>query len=137
MEQKSEKVRVGTRDLEDLVQRHADALVSGRDIAPELTNQNPSSARALSRLFGLTRRLNESFSPVEPSRNFVSDLKSRLAEAHAVSLDEQKRHAQRLRTAIGTGVGALIVIALLARLVGTILMVVAFLARLRRRSVAT
>jgi hypothetical protein len=124
-------------DVEELLQRHADALAHGQDITPELIDQNPESAPVLRRLLGLNRRLSESLAPVEPSRSFVSSLRTRLAEAHAIALQEQERHARQMRATIGTGVGALLVIALLARLIGSIIMVIAFMVRLRRRNSVT
>jgi len=125
-----------SREVQEMLQRHSDALASGQDIAPELIEQNPQSGPKLRPLLGLNRQLSESLQPVEPSRSFVSSLRQRLGDAYAVAHQEQDRHAQQMRAHIGTGVGALVVIGLLVRLIGSIIMVSAFVARTRRHDEA-
>ena len=123
-----------SREVQDMLQRHSDALASGQDIAPELIEQNPTSEPKLRPLLGLNRQLSESLPPVEPSRSFVSGLRERLGDAYAVAQEEQDRHVQQMRARIGTGVGALVAIGLLVRLIGSIIMIVAFVGRTRRRT---
>lgn len=127
---------ISSHQVEELLQRHADALAEGQDIAPELIEQNPESDPTLRPLLGLNRSLTESLAPVEPSGSFVSGLRQRLADAHLVAVQEQERHARQMRARIGTGVGAVIVIALLVRLIGSVIMVLTFLAKNRRRNAA-
>lgn len=125
-----------SREVEEMLQRHSEALASGHDNAPELIEQNPQAGPKLRPLLGLNRQLSESLPPVEPSRSFVSSLRERLSDAYDVAHEEQDRHARQMRARIGTGVGALVVIGLLVRLIGSIIMVTAFLARSRRRGSA-
>ena len=63
---------ITSREVEEMLQRHSEALASGQDITPELIEQNPQAGPKLRPLLGLNRQLSESLAPVEPSRSFVS-----------------------------------------------------------------
>lgn len=108
---------------QDLLQRRGEALPAEHDVTPDL--------------IGLTSRLNESLPPVEPSRHFVSSLRSRLADVYAATRAEEARRARQLRATMGAGLGTLVAVMLIARLIGSILMILAFLSRLRRHTAAT
>lgn len=125
---------MSSRDIEEMLQRHADALVSGQDITPELIEENPYDERRLNRLLGLNRELNDSMKPVEPSRSYVSSLRERLADAYAVGREEQERQTQQMKARVGTGLGALVVVGLVVRVIGAIIMIVAFVTKTRRRN---
>ena len=69
-----------TREVEDLLSVHADALAAGQDLTAELLAQRPTAAAAAGPLLALARRARAILRPVEPSAAFISALKAQLQQ---------------------------------------------------------
>ena len=129
-------------ELVDVLEEHADALMHGEDNAEELLEQHPeANDPALDRLFSLGRgtyRLLSSTADVEPSGDFVAGLKTKLMEereyhdASAQRWEGRKAWASDRNGALGTVVSLLAAAALLVHIVGTVILVVAFIVGIGR-----
>ncbi len=129
----------GDAELGDVLQAHADALVAGQDNTQELLEHHPSIFSKLEQLLHLARRISQVLVSVEPSPQFVSELKVKLGELQAKQEERWNRRierATRLTQALGLVVSVLALAALVTHFIGSIVMVVALLVGRRRRKAA-
>ncbi len=124
--------------LEEVLDRHAEALIVGQDRSEELLREYGETYPALAHLLPLAGRLEEALKPVEPSEQFVRRLKVRLMEEHAgqwrAAWAPQPDRLLRVSRILGVIVSALAIIALLVRIASSIFMLVMILTERRRRS---
>jgi hypothetical protein len=125
------------RDIEALDQR-TDAILAGTESeAP----QDRDSPQQLHDLISVARHLAKTLVPVEPSPDFAGSLKAGLSEMHARQVAAAKEVAAQRGLAhnpqvLRTILSIFAVAALAARLIASVVMVVAILANRRRRSAA-
>jgi hypothetical protein len=130
------------RRLTELLNEHADRLTSGAESEQELLAQHPEETDVLAGLVSLSRRLYETLVPVEPSSQFVSNLKTAITdETDAQASMVERWRTRRVRLAqhssmLGRVVSVVAVIALVTRLVASIVMIVALLVSRRRHPAA-
>ena len=128
--------------LTELLNEHADVLTSGAGNEHDLLAQHPEESDVLAELVALSRRLYETLVPVEPSSTFVSNLKSAITDETNAQAGMVKRwRTRRIRLAqhssvLGKVVSVVAVIALVTRLVASIVMIVALLVSRRRHPAA-
>lgn len=136
-------------ELSDVLDEHADALLSGQDNAESLIEKHPdANDSALGGLLTVGRSTYRLLSAahVEPSREFVDGLKEKLFEEEAYHDASAKRWQGRKawaddhNFALGKAVGVLAGLALVVHIVGTVVLLVAFivgLGRNKNKEVAT
>ncbi len=122
--------------LADALDRHADALLSGstgRRVRRQFENDSD-----VDDLFMLAEELADFMAPVEPSPQFVRQLKGNLAGAQADRLALQATRASRRASTIQTILSIFAVTAVVARVLATLVMLIALVINLnkRRRSAA-
>lgn len=128
--------------LEEVLDRHAEALMAGQDRTEEILREHGTAHPALAGLLLLAGRLQETLKPVEPSEQFVAQLKAHLLRAHAEQVRSallwtpQPDRLMRVSRILGIVVSVLTVIALLVRIASSIFMLVMILSERRRRSTA-
>jgi hypothetical protein len=126
------------REDTESLDRHSEAILAGTERDAPLDGDNPQE---LTRLIGVVRHLAKTLVPVEPSPDYVGSLKARLADMHsrqvaaAQEVAAQRGLAQNPQI-LRTVLSIFAIAALAARLVASIVMVVAILANRRRRSAA-
>ncbi len=124
--------------LEEVLDRHAEALIVGQDRSEELLREYGETYPTLAHLLPLAGRLGAALKPVEPSEQFVRRLKVRLMEEHAgqwrAAWEPQPDRLLRVSRILGVIVSALAIIALLVRIASSIFMLVMILTERRRRS---
>ncbi len=113
------------REVEDLLETHANALASGKRPAH---SDVPTLPDDISLLFGLSDKLFETLRPINPSSEFVEGLKGNLSNGWVLSTAQRERLLALLAT-MGIVVSILAASALLARAIG---FVIAVLRQLRR-----
>ena len=74
----------------------------------------------LSRLFDLSGQLHETLYPIQPSREFVSGLNSRLSEGWQLTMSQRKRLVQLIKT-MGVIMSVLMVAALATQFIGVVI----------------
>lgn len=129
--------------LTELLEEHADTLIhEGEDTAPQLLEQHPDAAPELKGLFGLVHRISTTLVPVEPSKEFVLDLKTKLAGMQAEHAESRATWAKRRNRVVkasrvlATVVSVLAAAALLAQIIGSIAVLIAFIVGRRRKMTA-
>ncbi len=128
--------------LEEVLDRHAEALIAGQDRTEEMLREHGAVHPALVGLLPLAGRLQEALKPVEPSDQFVARLKAHLLQAHAGQVRSallwtpQPDRLLQVSRILGIVVSVLTVIALLVRIASSIFMLVMILSERRRRSTA-
>ncbi len=134
------KLNTLTNDqLEALLEEHAESLLVGEDRTDVLVAQHGRTFPLLDGLLRLARRLYALLVPVEPSDEFVSALRVRLVEAHARQMksadawNSRRERVRKLSNTLGLAVSALALIAVAARVIGSIVMLVMVVVRGRRR----
>lgn len=113
--------------------RHTEALFkrrAGSDASPY--REDPDSAA----LFSVNRQLFETLAPVEPSDAFVDSLKARLMEQHTTQTQLKAGKAVQKRKIVRTAVSVYAVATIAARIIGSIILVAAFIRTRRRRATA-
>ena len=125
--------------LDDVLQEHADALITGEDNSAQLLEQYPASAQLLGNLFHIAGRVFKTLSPVEPSPEFMADLKAKLVEIQTGQAESALRWRERRTRFAGTSrvlatiMSVLAVVALVAQLVGSVVLVITLIVGLGRR----
>lgn len=98
--------------VEELLNAHAEGLKDGLDLTEALLAEEPVEAKgALAPFLALVRRVKSALPWVEPRRDFVSDLRERLAEnaRQARILADQHRSENRRRVMwLVAGLGGLV-----------------------------
>lgn len=123
--------------LEEVLDRHAEALVAGEDQSEEILREYGAAYPALAELLPLAGRLEGALKPVEPSEQFVARLKARLIEEHVRQVRAwapQPDRLLRVSRILGVIISALTILALLVRIASSIFMLVMILTERRRRS---
>ncbi len=132
---------ISRSELSDVLDQHAKDLIAGNEAPDALLAQHPDAdPNALRHLFSLGRGTYRVLSAarVEPSRDFVEDLKSKLMqeEAYHDASAERWRGRQAWASdrgmALGSIVAILAAVAVLVHVVGTIVLLVAFIIGLGR-----
>lgn len=127
---------ISREELSQVLDDHADGLLNGEDNSDELLVAHPDAdEQSLGTLMSLGRGTYRILSAVhvEPSRDFVDDLKSKLMQEEAYHDASAKRWQGRKAwasdrgMAIGTAVAILAAAAVLVHVVGTIVLLVAFI----------
>jgi hypothetical protein len=133
----------GRRKLEalrDVLSAYTDALVGSDERASDVLKQHPDEVSALEDLFDVSYQLHEMLVPVKTRSRFVSDLKTELQNSQKSLVmsrqERRRRQATQLVNTIGIILSIMAVTALLARLIGAIIIIMKLRSR-RRRSVAT
>jgi hypothetical protein len=132
---------VNKQVVADVVEEYSEALLKGEDKSRQLIERYPETSGVVADLFALTNRLYEALVPVEPSHQFVAELKANLANLRASTLLSTARGGfqSRLpaRTRIAgpryTFLSVIAGVALITSLVGSIVMLVALLVGRGRR----
>lgn len=128
--------------IADAVEEYSEALLRGEDRSYQLLERYPESSGVLSDLFSLTNRLYGVLVPMEPSQQFVADLKASLAHLRASTTFSTLRKSFRPRPPARTRIAnpqhsilsVVAGVALITSLVGSVVMLVALLiGRGRRR----
>lgn len=126
----------------DMIEEHSEALLRGEDRSRQLLERYPEVSGVLADLFSLTNRLYDALVPIEPSHQFVAELKANLAHLRASTVKQGFQHRPPVRTRIAnpqrTLLSVVAGVALITSLVGSVVMLVALLVgRGRRRHPAT
>ena len=125
--------------LADLLDRYTTLLIEGNDADGYLASQVPLSPPADS-LTSLARRLHEALVPVEPGEEFVAALKVRLERLQARRERATRRWAlwrqrlAKLSARPGTILSIVALVALAARIVGSLIMLIFIVTGRRRRA---
>lgn len=117
--------------LMQAVDRHTEALFKRRALSDASPYRNDPDAAAL---FRVNRQLFETLAPVEPSDAFVDALKSRLLDQHALRTGKSAGKSIQQRKFVRTAVSLFAAITIAARLIGSIILVAAFIRTRRRRA---
>ncbi len=135
------RVRGNTRQ-EILLDQHTEASLVGDDEVMREIEEHPEVTPELRGMFRLTKRLAAAFVPVEPATQFVQDLKGKLAEmqrkqAASVTVWSKRRvRARQISRVLSTFISAVAIVALVARVIGSIVLLIAYLVG-RRKTAAT
>jgi hypothetical protein len=130
------------RALAEALDRHTEALIHGQDNADRMPDRSDQPAPELEGLFRLADRVYATLAPVEPSEDFVSDLKTKLFEMQSGELKsrqtwlDRRANAVRVSRILGVAVSTLAVAAFAARILASLLMLLAFIANRRRKTTA-
>jgi hypothetical protein len=108
--------KLSKRLVEEMLVSHTDSLM--RDQPSHLDVDNYPDD--VSRLFDLSGQLYETLHPIQPSREFVSGLNSRLSDGWQLTMSQRKRLVQLIRT-MGVITSVLIVSALATQLIGVVI----------------
>jgi hypothetical protein len=128
------KRKVDDEILAQALERHTEALFkrrAGSDATPY--RHDPDAAA----LFRINKRLYETLMPVEPSDAFVEQLKGKIMQMHAT--ETKRRLAKRpveKRNWVRTLVSVFAFATIAARVIGSILLIIAFIMKRRRRATA-
>lgn len=71
----------GNADVEEALDRQADALLADDDDDAALLATYDDDSKTLVPLFGLARKLKETLAPIEPADSFISTLRAELSRA--------------------------------------------------------
>lgn len=124
------------KELAEALGSHSDALVHGRDDTPNLLARHASEAPVLTGLFRLSHRLYDTLLPVEPSREFVADLKDRLTQSQAQTTAawlERKHRVARFSSTLGLLLMSFAVLTLFIRLIASLIMIIGVILSRGRR----
>ncbi len=127
--------------LADLLDTYTTLLIEGNDANGYLASQAPLPPPA-DGLAGLARRLHETLVPVEPGEEFVAALRVRLERLQARRERAARRWAlwrqrlAKLPTRPGTILSIVALVALAARIVGSLIMLIFIVTGHRRRRAA-
>jgi hypothetical protein len=128
------KRNVDDEILAQALERHTEALFkrrAGSDATPY--RHDPDSAA----LFRINKRLYETLVPVEPSDAFVEQLKGKVMQMHATETKRRlANHKVQKRDWVRTAVSVFAVATIAARIIGSILLIIAFVMKRRRRATA-
>lgn len=134
----AERLPWNRRKNRDAVDQHTESLFDD-SIETDIVEERPE----LSGLFGIAGQLAGTLVPVEPKDEYVASLKDRLFEMQLAEIDkrqvwdERRTRAARLSRAVGIAVSIIAILALLARAVGSVLLIVKLVTGQRRNSVST
>jgi hypothetical protein len=123
------------QQIEELLQKHSQALVVDDEPAVRAVEQIGAQERTLTQLFDLSHELKTTLKPINPSRQYVGDLRARLAESRAAALVKRARRSANFRKTVRTTLIVLAVAAVATQIVSSIIMVIMYL-RSRRQATA-
>lgn len=131
------------RALAEALDQHTEAVIHGQeDIVDRTPAQSEELAPELEGLFRLADRVYTTLAPVEPSAEFVSDLKTKLFEMQSSELEsrqtwlDRRANAVRVSRVLGIAVSTLAVAAFATRILASFLMLIAFIVNRRRKTTA-
>lgn len=129
--------------IRGLLSEHADSLITGEDRSADILADHPDEAPQLEGLFKLANRLATTATPVEPSPDFVENLKGKLYQLQILenerraAWDSRREQAMKVSRVLGLIISIIAIVALLARFASAIIRLVAFLTARRRKTPAT
>lgn len=127
------------RKIAEVVDRQTEGILLGDDQSERLLEQHPQDSEELGELFGLTGQIYSKLVPVAPSEQFARDLKARLHELQAAETNARAAWKARHKRAgnasqiLGTAVSVLAVVAFVARIIGSVVMLIIFISGQRRK----
>ncbi len=133
------------KKMGDILDKHAETLLTGDTADDVLLEDHQTDAPRLEKFFSLADRVYEKMTPVEPAPEFLSDLKGKLHELQEAQNASKRAWSQRSLEArqksslLSKVISVLAVTALVLRLVGSVLIIIAFIVGIgrRRRAAAT
>lgn len=131
--------QLSRKKMGDVLDKHAETLIAGSDNGDELLELHQTDAPRLENFFNLADRVYEKMTPVEPAPEFLADLKGKLHElqeaqnASKRAWFRRRENARQRSSLLGRVISVLAVTALLIRLVGSVLIIVAFIIGVGRR----
>ena len=131
--------QLSRKKMGDVLDKHAETLITGDDNGDTLLDQHQTDAPRLEKFFSLADRVYEKMTPVEPAPEFLADLKGKLHELQEAQNASKRAwfrrslDAQQKSSLLGKIISVLAVTALLIRLVGSVMIIVAFIIGIGRR----
>ncbi len=126
--------------LEDILDQHANTLIEGGDSTEALVQEYGEVFPALDSLLRLAQRVHGILMPVEPSQEFVTDLRTKLItrqqgdQAVAVAWTVRRKRWERISRVLVPIVSIIAVLALAVRIAGSLILIVTFIIGRRRRA---